>query len=168
MLGLKTDAAIARELGVTPRQVRYLRLSLGKKPAHRQRWSFEALQKLGVVPDAVLAAEMGLSLSAIKQKRQQHEAPCERRGMPAAAAPLLGKLPDMQVALMFGRSCETVSRWRLAAKLPAVTLRRPWQAQEIAKLGTMPDQVLARELARRTRVVRDKRRQQGIPPFAKP
>lgn len=166
MLGQKTDVAIARELGVTPRQVRYLRLSLGKKPAHAQRWNLAALQKLGAVPDAVLAAELALSVSAVKQKRQQFEAPCERRGVPAAAVPLLGRVPDMQVALTFGRSYDTARRWRIAAGHPPVVVKRPWERQELAKLGTMPDAMLARELARRTRAVRDKRDRLGIPPFA--
>lgn len=166
MLGLRADVDIAKELGVTPRQVRYLRLALGKQPAHRQRWSLPLLQKLGTVPDAVLAAELGLSESSIKRKRQQLEAPFERRGIPPQAAPLLGKVPDMQVALMFGRSYETARRWRIAAQLPPVVVSRPWQAQELAKLGTMPDKVLARELARRTRDVRGKRERLGIPEHA--
>ena len=166
LLGVETDAAIARKLGVTPRQVGYLRSKLNKAPACGQRWTLAVLKRLGTDSDAAIAADLGLSESAVQKKRRAYEGPCERRGMPEQAAQDLGKLTDMQVAQKYGRSYDTARQWRVSAGLPPVVVVRPWTAAELARLGTMPDKVLARDLARRTRCVRNKRKALGIPEYA--
>lgn len=165
LLGRETDTEIARKLGVTPRQVGYLRSKLNKKARCAARWDLATLKKLGAVPDAELAQELGISVSAVKKKRRAYERPCARRGMPNEALQDLGKLTDMEVALKYGRTYDTARAWRVKAGLPPVVVVRRWTAQEVAKLGTMPDSLLARELARRVRSVRAKREHLGIPQY---
>lgn len=165
-LGKETDTAIAVDLGVTARQVGYLRAQVNKQPACRARWQAVPITKsLGVVPDKELAEKLGVSVSAVKRRRQERELKFERKGMPPEAKEVLGKIPDMEVALRFGRSYDTARNWRIAHQLPAVIIKRSWTSAEIAKLGTMPDTVLARELVRRPRAVTLKREQLGIPAY---
>lgn len=165
-MGKLLDTEIARALGVTPRQVGYLRSRLSKAPACRGRWGLDVVKRLGVVPDKVLAAELGLSESAVKAQRRKYEAPHERRGMPPEAARDLGQLTDMAVALKYGRSYDTARAWRIKAGLPAVVHRKPWSRAEIARLGRLPDSDLARELGRRASHIKAKREALGIAPHS--
>lgn len=165
LIGKLPDTQIARELGVTPRQVGYLRSQQGKAPACRGRWGLEVVKRLGVDSDAALAAELGVSESAVKLQRQKRESIYERRGMPPEALRDLGQLTDMAVALKYGRSYDTARAWRIKAGLPAVVQYVRWSRAELAKLGTMPDGELARELGRRASHVKAKREALKIAPF---
>lgn len=163
LLGVETDAEIARKLGVTARQVGYLRQQQGKQAACRARWSLEVIKKLSLTPPAALAEQLQISTSTVLARRRAHEMRYERRGLPPEALAMLGKVPDMKVALRFGRSYDTARKWRTDAGLPPVIEWRAWTRQELALLGTMPDNMLARQIARRPRCVRLKREALGIP-----
>lgn len=143
----------------------YLRKSLNIEAACRNRWVGEVSKKIGVVPDAQLAKELKVSKSAVQQRRKRRELKHERWGMPDAVKPLLGKLPDAQLAVQFGRSYDTVRRWRSAAGIPAVVVRRPWEPAHVALLGSAPDKIVARLVQRRTSAVTAKRESLNIPPF---
>lgn len=166
LLGVVPDAEIARQLGVTPRQVGYLRQQHGKEAVCRTRWSLEVIKQLCVTPPATLARKLNISTSTVQARRRTHEMRYERRGMPPEAVAMLGKVPDMQVALRFGRSYDTARKWRKDAGLPPVIEWRAWTSKELALLGTMADNILARQIARRPRCVRLKRIALGIPQYA--
>lgn len=156
-LGKQTDADIARKHGLTARQVGYLRKSLNIDPVCKSRWLGEVSKQIGVVPDAVLAEKIGVSESAVQQKRKSRELKHERWGMPPEARALLGKITDAEMAARFGRHTDTVRLWRTKAGIPALRERRPWSGKELVMLGKMPDNIVARLTKRRLYTVKKKR-----------
>lgn len=125
------------------------------------------MEKLGTVPDRMIAEKLGLAVNTVRRKRERSDLKLDRRGMPPEAVPLLGVLNDMQIAIKFGRSYETALRWRVSHGKKSVSMRKAWSEAEIKQLGTMPDVVLARILVRRPRDVKVKREALQIPAFKK-
>ena len=157
LLGVKTDKEIALQLGVTARQVSYMREKLNIEPPCRARWRGDVSKRIGVTPDQVLAKELSLSISAVRRQRQARELSNERHGMPDAARHDLGRLTDAELATKYGRSYSTARRWRTDAGLAAVFVRRAWSGAELQLLGTMPDAVVGRLTKRRVDNVKRKR-----------
>ena len=65
-----------------------------------------------------------------------------------------------EIAKRLGRSWHSVKGRRLLLGIKFPNPRRRWPAAEPAKLGTLPDAVLAKEFARPESAVRNKRLQQ--------
>lgn len=158
LLGKKPDTQVARMVGVSLRQVCYLRKKLKIKAACRGRWQDpEVLRFLGVKKDKELAQEIGVDTETVRKRRAKLERKHERWGMPPEALPLLGKITDAEMAAKFGRAIETVRIWRNKHKIAAVRQRRVWKKNELSMLGCMPDTIVSRLLGRRIEDVRKKR-----------
>ncbi len=165
LFGTKTDADIARALGVTSRQVGYLRRSLKIEAVCRSRWQGEISKIIGVVPDRQIAQELNVSITTVQHKRKSRELRHERYGVPERAIALLGKISDSEMAAEFGRCVDTVRRWRSERNIAPVRERRPWKATELKMLGKMPDQIVARLSKRRIYAVKIKRESLKIAAF---
>ena len=78
-LGQDTDVRVARELGVSWREVFSTRHALGIPKRADSKWSPEALAKLGKRSDAWVAKEFGLTRQAVHKKRKRLSIPPRSR-----------------------------------------------------------------------------------------
>jgi hypothetical protein len=76
LMGRLSDIAVARRLGVNSETVRLRRTEAGIPPHVQAAWTPDAWRRLGTVPDSVIAAEVGLTRSAVSWNRR-------RLGIPA-------------------------------------------------------------------------------------
>jgi len=101
-----------------------------KRGIRRDSWPQKMIARLGVDTDTTITRELGVSISAIAQRRRQlgiARAPAAKlNGFPwtPAADALLGELPDREVARELGISVATVERRRLVLDLSGVNGRR--------------------------------------------
>ena len=78
--------------------------------------------------------------------------------------PLLGTLPDKEVARRTGRTVNGVRLKREELGIPNPAGNR-WRPDDITLLGTLPDREVARRLGRPLQSVTQKRCKLGIPTF---
>lgn len=140
------------------------------------------VEKLGRVPDAVLAREADVAPATVARwrtgrgisriRRQGRGRP--RFPVPPAIEALLGTLPDLDIARMANVSATTTRKWRIAAgKPPAPEIRPPWGERAPSRLaavrdrlGTTSDAELAREAGVSRALIHQWRTRLGIPAHA--
>ncbi|MFW5860223.1 MAG: hypothetical protein ACOCYP_09375 [Planctomycetota bacterium] len=168
-LGTAPDRDLAREWGICTQTVAAKRREHSGQPADGNgrgiTWTAAMRRRLGQAPDAVVAQELGISVASVCRKRKELgiRACYHRRGMRVVWTPEmladLDRLSVLEFARAHGVKTDTVrEQLRRLGKRP-VTRRRPmeWTAERIARLGTAPDTVLAREWGASHTTVRKKR-----------
>lgn len=127
LLGTKTDEALAKDLGVAKHTVLNRRRELkipAFGPSGWPAWPQEQIKKLGTMPDAELAQQIGRSVSAVRQQRLTLGIKAYR-GYPGAIV----ITPEMRVKL---EALEPLLMQRYKdAGLPIARLE-PWQIVDIA------------------------------------
>lgn len=90
--------------------------------ARLRKISKSAIERLGTVPDVVLAAECGISNSAVAQFRRKRGIPSYQPERPwlDCETELLGTMTDAEVALRINRTPKAVKIRRQKMTLPAV------------------------------------------------
>jgi DNA-binding CsgD family transcriptional regulator len=127
------------------------------------------------MPDEEVARRIGHSVAAIAYRRSTRGIPkFNARRMPSLTAEqkaLLGKMPDEEVARRLGRSVSSIVAYRGNLRIPifvpaggrpARAKRRPWTASDIALLGKLPDDEVARLTGRRVGAITTQRWKLGI------
>ena len=175
LLGTDADRVIAGILDTTAIVVSRKRRALAIEAAYpctnpnAIEWTTEMISLLGKVRDPVVARRFGVSLDQIcRQRALLNIPPCTPHLRLTAWTPqMLKDVRDMEPAqfvLKHKISLGVVSRKRrgmgLAEPRPP---RINWTAEMIARLGTVPDGILARELGIRPKTVWAKRSRLGIP-----
>lgn len=119
-------------------------------------WQRQIKARLGVIPDAVLAREVGRSGSLVQQFRVKQGIPpapreagrqCGRQltPLPEEVRAWFGKLPDRQIAQQAGVSPSVVVRWRQKHSLPPSVGSKPSRLDAFLPLfGTVSDSEIAR------------------------
>jgi hypothetical protein len=95
---------------------------------HGPRWTPQELALLGTMPDDALAAQIGKTPGAVRQKREELGIPNPAaNSWTAEGIALLGTLPDREVARLLGRSRAAVTqkRCQLGIANPCDRRRRP-------------------------------------------
>lgn len=138
LLGKLPDHQVARRAGLHPQTVTVerrrrdlpppsprrprvrLRRELGiPNPPRPSVWTAAALGRLGKVPDAMLARELGVGVAYVAQRRQRHRLLRHRRWTPEQDRQL-GTGPNRALAERLGRSLSAVNkRRRLLARRDA-------------------------------------------------
>jgi len=166
----KPIAEASEILGVRPDTVRILRKDLGVPGTLPPiSWTRRALRRLGKVPDAEIAAELGCCKETVARKRRELGIRLvDIRPWTPEEHALVGTLPDRVVASKIGRTRAAVAgrrRSHLHIQLaePAPPIR--WTESVLSRLGKVPDAEIAAELGCRKRTVAEKRRQLGMRRF---
>lgn len=121
---------------------------------------------LGKIPDTVLAKRYGVGEDTIYRQRRRLGVP-PARPRPAkvirsrALRPLLSLTPR-EAAQETGVGKSTLSRLRGELKVPVPPRRSAWSPRALARLGKVPDEVLAAELGLKRSTVQVKRLEMGI------
>jgi len=192
-LGQVTDRELAEELGMTASSVVEKRMSLGipsctGRPGRpRRHWTKEELALLGRLHDTEVARRLGIGRRYVWAKRRElgilarTEKEIEARWTPQRLA-RLGKVPDRQLAAEMGITAAAVrgvrerrgivrhrskpaARTRGSGGRPA---RQPWTPERVRRLGTVPDDVIAKEMGLTTAAVSAYRTRLGILPCRPP
>jgi len=130
---------MTRRLRPAPPPARETATAKRRRPARRGA-PRNVIARMGVDTDTVIARELGVSISAIAQRRRRlgiARAPgAQLNGFPwtPAADALLGELPDREVASELGISLVTVERRRLALDLAGANGRGLGRRKRPAKL----------------------------------
>lgn len=174
-LGIKPDSEIAQQLDLAEKTVAHKRRSLGVAPYNSLSPSLkeQLVESLGSESDAKLAAKLEISMYRVGHARKKLQIASHREKnqfkWQKQHIQLLGTMPDSAIAKQLGISIAAVQAKRkqfnitafnvhLAKKIPI----HEWTEQEIALLGTKPDQDLAKELGKGQTAVGNKRRKLGI------
>src|SRR5437867_11729642 len=133
-------------------------------------WTVAEVEKLGRVPDSVLAERTGHTIKEVAAER-------DARGINVNTGPrrwtarelkLLGTMADRDIGQLLRRSRWSVNRQRRLLKIPAFKPKakfKYWSPEEIRLLGTMPDEELAVKLNRTVDSIKGERFALGIPIF---
>ena len=174
LLGVESDVELARKAGVSPSQVatwRHVRkITL---PSSKKELAEEVVALIGTMPDSQIAAQAGLPLHRVRNRRLQMGLPSftGRRGrvkmdIPPEAIPLLGVETDRAIGERFGVSNMTVGNWRRRKGIlhtrgvPKKTIPEDL----VPLLGVKTDPVLAKMAGVSSGLVRRWREDRGIPP----
>jgi hypothetical protein len=181
-LGTMPDAALAGKLRVTVGTVLMKRQKLGisaSRPSKSIDWTRDMIATLGRIPDREFARIHEINVLTVYKKRLDLGIRCYARKSKTwhywtkKEIDLLGKMPDVDVALRTGIHKASVAWKRGKLNIPPFTTRRPkklltdWTRKEIAVLGTMTDSAAAAALDLAPSAVRLKRISLGIPPFGR-
>ncbi|MCP4654610.1 MAG: hypothetical protein GY856_04225 [bacterium] len=180
LLGTASDREIAKKLRTSRSRVRDRRDHLGitpfgpvatsaecpdPMPRPPIRWPKRVLLRLGKVPDAELAAELGVKVRTVARMRQKlgKFAWLYQRWTPEEEA-LVGKFPDAEVAGKIGRTRTAVSLRRLILGLPPVPAPSTSASKKknLSRQGKVPDAELPAEPGIRSISVAKKLRMLGI------
>lgn len=149
-LGIRPDAEVAREAGVSVRTIASFRARHGiggyKGPRRtdgagsRRRSRIDPFANLlGVVPDRVVAERAGVSLNAVRNYRVKRNIPAARRGGTSTAAQPAQSMPAAAAAptpeLFAPKADGGVSAWR------AVWLRAAGKSDGVILAGDMAEAV---------------------------
>ena len=180
LLGTDTDAAVAKKAGLTQQQVRQQRVGLGIPTYAQQNLArelailYEHTHLLGTVGDSKLAAKLGVGVSMLRSVRVARGIPpCRKHGTGGSEAfrvarPLLGTMPDAEIARIVGRSRARVHQWRVTEGVPRYTSLHDHDPQLIASLGTDSDGRVARCHNVSRGLVQRMRSERGIAPYKPP
>jgi hypothetical protein len=139
-------------------------------------WPKALLALLGKVPDDTVARLAGVTRDTVYYERHRRRIPATeihvRCDWTPEAVALLGTASDATVAAALGTSGSSVQRQRRLLGIPSFAPppypRLPqiqWGPEEIALLGTMSDEKLARKLGVSRDTVCRQRHLRNIPPF---
>ena len=171
MLGTMSDARLARRLKRSVETVRTRRAHKGIPVFNPKKhwWTAEDDKLLGLRPDTQVAMLLGISVTAVKHRRNQLR--ISLPGQTTKAAPpkpwlpeeiaMLGKVTDAQVSRRIGRSVTSIQAKRL--RLGIASSGHHWTAECDALLAKFPDKVLARRLGCTVEEVQARRERAGIP-----
>ena len=163
------DRAIVKRFHVNASSVAIKRRELGmpkRLPHHlAATWTPAMLKQLGTRLDGDLAKEFGLSARTVSAKRQElgipRLRPTKLDWASAKVLKLLGSAPDSRIARVLGVTTDTVRVKRTAAGIPPFFIDR-WTPEIVARMGTVPDRVIAYELGVDNAAVAWQRRQRRI------
>ena len=169
-LGARSDAQIARELGVDHNAVAYQRKKR-QIPLYRRHSIDWSSVGLGERADRVIAAELGVSRFMVGKRRGElgiESKAGNRLGIDWDAQPL-GEMSDRELAFRLGVGASTVRTARRRRGIEPAGRRLPagkevdWDAVE--GLGQRPDREIAEALKVRVSRVGAARRKRQIEPF---
>jgi hypothetical protein len=163
LLGTQSDAAIARQLGLTEavvyNQRRRLRIA---RPV--ERWSDDQIRLLGTATDAEIARRLGKNEAAVRGKRLKQKIPSTIRRWTPEEIALLGRDSDPNIARKLGRPAWSV--WEKRKSLGIAPFGpREWTDEDDSWLGTDTDLAVAKGLGRTAEAVRLRRNKLGIKPW---
>lgn len=180
LLGTETDADVAELLGIGESSVRLKRRLLHIEAfgdtAHgraKVTWTQEHLDLLGRVPDAVLAARMGISGSTVWMKRHLagippfRERPARVKWTRAMKADV-NRLSQKEFTRRYGVSVIAVNWYRVKHGLMRGRLLHRWEPKDLELVGRLTDQAVADRLGVSSGTVKRKRAELGRPPVEKP
>jgi hypothetical protein len=173
-LGKEADCILAEELGCSPGHIFRQRQKRGIprfKGHHRRRRPFfdwkRVADRLGKVPDVILAKELGCSRAAVRQQRTRRGIRCFR---PLASHfdfakyhSLFGKQSDRSIAKLIECSHEMATEYRKTQKISGLDSRWIDWAKWDSKLGTISDHELAKQIGCCDQAVLRRRHALGIP-----
>lgn len=173
LLGTASDAKVAHRIRRPLSAVSLRRMQLGV-PAfrpHRARfdWTAKRIGLLGKRTDREVAEELGVLFATVKKKRLELRIPAYYEARRVVVTPELKRLlrlPTTVARNISGLKADTITelRRRLGIKAPRLS-ELPWTRAAIAKLGTMPDKKLARELGVSLTTVYLRRHAHGVEPY---
>jgi DNA-binding CsgD family transcriptional regulator len=163
------DRDIAKRFGITAASVAIKRreLRIEKELPHHlaTTWTPAMLQELGKRLDGELAHEFGLSIKTVSAKRRELGIPRLRPTKidweATAVRKLLGSASDGRIADILDVAVETVRIKRTEAGIAPYQVDH-WTPAVIARMGTVPDRVVAEEIGVDPAAVAWQRRQRGI------
>ena len=142
-----------------------------KEKQKRHRWTADDDALLGTMSDSDLAARLGVSVAAARQRQHNRDTrPRDNVRKPKYSwtperDALLGTMSDQKAAKKLGLTFSAARQRRVRLGIPAAgTVPRPWTESEIAALGTDVDDVIAKLLGRPRASVVSKRINLGIDP----
>jgi hypothetical protein len=148
-LGVLTDAEVARATGRSREIIRLYRTALGRPKAPPPDLS-SITGRLGVVQDATLAAEIGVSVARVSRLRVSAgvdpapaRLPCPAKTALDPYLDQIGVLPDREIAALASVSLNTVCRTRLSLGRAPVRSTEPRRsrAQVEARLAPYLDKL---------------------------
>jgi len=174
-LGLITDKALAKALGIARSSVTARRLLLDVPALVTQQdyvWTEESLSLLGTKTDIEVAKLTGIGPNSVARKRNLLNIACapdtrfDESWTPERKA-VLGNVTDLEASRILGFHPAYVSRCRRELKIKA---KRPyreviWTEEQIALLGKMHDSKLAALVGVREKDVQYKRSKLEIASF---
>lgn len=171
-LGRSEDLALAQMWHCEVAAVRHKRESLNI-PLHHgsRRWLASELALLGTLSDQQTGKLIGISSTAVRNKRIEMKIKPLLSGKPfrwtKKRLALLGTMADERLAYRFKVTSNVISKQRIKLNIPIWTGHQgTWANPEaVAKLGTMPDPMLAKQLGITAPAVFCKRKALGIPAF---
>jgi transposase-like protein len=178
MLGTMPDADVAAAVGCATSTVALWRKKFGiprwKKVYHPpdiepRHPGMSA--RLGREPDAVIAAEYGISRERVRQLRAERgiaRFDAHPNTLPPDALEILGTVPDLHLADFYDVSVHVVRRAREARGIATVTTDQQYdRIIEMARerVGKVSDRAIANELNIPISQVLSFRQRNGIPPF---
>jgi hypothetical protein len=128
---------------------------------------------LGTKSDYQLAREYSTSQSTVRKLRTEHGVPAHTKfnGMPKECLDSLGKIPDSTLSKTYNISDHYIKKARkelgIGQAKRSYTRRITLSKEDETLLGTMSDQQVANKLSITKGTVARRRRELGIPPFAK-
>ncbi|MGP0171251.1 hypothetical protein ACSVIJ_05135 [Pseudomonas sp. NCHU5208] len=175
LLGTVTDRTVAQRFDILRTSVANKRVELGipafvsqQRPDKCHVWKPAELKQLGTKSDTDLAAELGLGITAVRNKRMSLGIQTfEKWGSVAA---LLGVIPDTEINAIHGVPLSTLVRMRKARDVASVgkagrpTVPLPDQAQQL--LGKVSDVEIAKRFQVPLKRVSKARQRAGIDAFA--
>jgi len=128
---------------------------------------------LGTISDAALSRKLGVCTGTVLKKRQTLGIPASRPAKSINWTPdviaLLGKIPDGEVARIYGMNILSVHKKRVALGIRCYARKSKtwhyWTKKEIALLGKMPDTDVALRTGIKKASVAWKRGKLEIPAF---
>jgi hypothetical protein len=171
-LGRSEDLALAQMWHCEVAAVKHKRESLNI-PVHHgpRRWLASELALLGTLSDPKTGQLIGISATAVRNKRIEMKIKPLLSGKPfrwtQKRLALLGTMADERLAYRFKVTSNVVSKQRIKLNIPIWTGHQgAWANPEaVAKLGKMPDPMLAKQLGITASAVFCKRKAMGIPAF---
>ncbi len=138
-------------------------------------WKPEDDALIGTAPDSAIGKRLGVTDKCVQRRRYRlgiepfvKHAPGRSVDWTEAALALLGQMSDGELGRRLGLSPKIVraqrNRLGVAAFCPAGAPSTGWTAEREAKLGTVPDRVLAQEMGCSKSKVAYRRRCLDIPP----
>ena len=128
---------------------------------------------LGTIPDIALASKLNLCMTTVLRKRQQLGIPSSRPPKTikwtSAIIAKLGKVPDGEIARIYGMTGSTVRQKRVSRGIRCYARTSKawhfWTKKELALLGKMPDGEVSLRTGINKASVAWKRCKLQIPPF---
>jgi hypothetical protein len=170
LLGTAPDGEIARRLKLAVSTVCHRRRVLGIAPftpaATGPRWTRAMLRLLGTLADREVAERFGIPLRTVRAKRWRRGTPARpgRRLKIARTADLARLLRRLNEEVRRATGLSTMTVYRLRRELGVPNPPRPsvWTPAALARLGTVPDAELARELGVGAAYVAQRRQRLGL------
>ena len=172
--GISTSSVVEKRMS------RGIPSSTGRPGRPRRQWTKEELALLGRLHDTEVARRLGIGRRFVWSKRRELGIPArtekeiEARWTPERLAQL-GKVPDRQLAAEMGLTPAAVAAFRerrgiarRKSKPGTRPTRQPWTPERVRRLGTVPDETIAKEMGLTRAAVAAHRTRLGILPCHPP